>query len=73
MNSPISWEAKSIVCGIVWTNPPRMWDVDVSPYPTSPLLTLKILLSRNTLRTLNFSVPMPILLPADTELGTVAT
>ena len=72
-NSPISWEDISIVCGIVWSNPPRTCDVDVLAAPTNPLFTLKILLSLKTFKTLSFSVPIPILLPADTELGTVAT
>ena len=60
-----------ITCGIVWTNPPKTWDA-VFAEPTTPLLTLKILLSLNAFNTNNFSVPIPILLPADTEFGILA-
>ena len=70
-NSPISDDSKLIVCGIVWTNPPRTWDA-VFAEPTTPLLTLRILLSSNTFNTDNFSVPIPILLPTDTEFGILA-
>ena len=37
--------------------------------PTIPRFTLNIFLSSNVLRTCNFSVPIPILLPADTLSG----
>ena len=37
--------------------------------PTMPRFTLNIFLSLNLLRTCNFSVPIPILLPADTLSG----
>ena len=37
--------------------------------PTTPLLTLITLLSSNVLSTRKFSVPMPILLPAETLSG----
>ena len=68
---PISGDSKSINCGIVWTNPPKTCDA-VSADPTIPLFTLNILLSLNAFNTNNFSVPIPILLPADTELGILA-
>ena len=71
INSPIFDGDISIVCGIVWTNPPRTWDA-VFAEPTTPLLTLKILLSSNLFKTNNFSVPIPILLPTDTEFGILA-
>ena len=70
-NSPISSLSKLIICGIVSTNPPRTWD-DVFADPTTPLLTLKILLSSKIFKTRNLSVPIPILLPTDTDLGILA-
>ena len=41
--------------------------------PATPLLTLKIPLSPKTSRTLNLSVPIPMLLPTETEDGTDET
>ena len=61
----------SNVWGIVSTKLPMVWDA-VFADPTMPLLTLKIFLSSNLFNTNNFSVPIPILLPTDTELGILA-
>ena len=69
---PISNVLNLIVCGIVWTNPPRVWNLLVSAAPTRPLFTLKILLWSKVFNTNNFSVPIPILLPAETVGGIVA-
>ena len=57
---------KSIVnfCGVVKTGA----DNECAA-PTTPLFTLNICLSLKALRTNNFSVPIPMLLPADTLLG----
>ena len=67
----MSEKAKSKVCGIVWTNPPKTWFA-VCADPTTPLLTLKILLSLKVFSTNSFSVPIPILLPAETVFGILA-
>ena len=65
---PISGDFISITCGIVCTKPPKTWDA-VFAEPTIPLFTLKILLSLKLFNTSNFSVPIPMLLPADTVIG----
>ena len=41
------------------------FDDRVCAVPVTPLLTLKIFLSSNLLRTNRFSVPIPILLPTE--------
>ena len=72
IKSPISVVLNFKNCGIVWTNPPSVWNLLVSAAPTIPLFTLKILLCLKVFNTNNFSVPIPILLPAETVGGIVA-
>ena len=54
----------SYVLGIKLTFVDTVW----TPAET-PLLTLKILFSLNVFKTNNFSVPIPMLLPTEIELG----
>ena len=58
----------SKLLGTVNTGVDRVWAA-----PTTPLLTLSIPLSLNVLRTNKLSVPIPILLPADTTSGILET
>ena len=58
----------SKLSGTVKTGVESVWAA-----PTTPLLTLKIPLSLNVFKTNKLSVPMPILLPADTTSGILET
>ena len=58
----------SNLSGTVKTGVDNVWAA-----PTIPLLTLNIPLSLNVLRTNKLSVPIPILLPADTTSGILET
>ena len=58
----------SKLSGTVKTGVERVWAA-----PTTPLLTLNIPLSLNVFKTNKLSVPMPILLPADTTSGILET
>ena len=61
-------KSMSNLCGTVKTGVDNVWAA-----PTTPLLTLNIPLSLNVLRTNKLSVPIPILLPADTTSGILET